>query len=327
MARGNSLPEVPPTQSTPLKRRGVSLFRNWTLLAALVGLTVLVGLLAGSYPALYLSRFQPVHVLKDRWRLGGRGPAVRVRAALVVLQFAISIVLVVVTLVMDGQLRFIQNKRLGFDKENVIIIPVKDDDVQRNFEGLKTRFLSSPGVLAVTALSNYPWRHGFYDFPVKAEGMPDATEINFPTLLVDHDFVRTFGLEITQGRDFSKAFTTDASEGFILNETAVKELGWRSPIGKKLEIRYIASGGPRKGQVIGVVRDFHFRSLHHKIEPLVILASPALYYLDNFAVRISSARIPETLSFLKSVWQEQVPARPFDFFFLKQDFDQLYQEE
>lgn len=298
------------------------------LLFGLLGLTILVGLISGSYPALFLSNFRPIAVLKTNLSssLASRAP-LRLRSVLVTMQFIISITLICVTYLVHRQLDFVQTKRLGFNKEHLVILPIRDDEVRDNFAAIKNRLQTQTSVMGVTAISNYPWRSGFYDFPIKAEGLSDDAKSSMPTLLVDHDFIRTFGMELLDGRDFSQDVTTDAREGFILNEAAVKRLGWETAIGKKFESQHIASGGSVKGRVIGVVKDFHFQSLRYAIEPLVMLISPASYYLDNFAIRIDGRDVRRALADLEQTWREVTPHRPFDYFFLDDDLDQLYRKE
>jgi len=310
------------------KQLELSLWNDWKLSLALLGLTLLVGLVAGSYPALFLAKFRPIQVLqgKNVLRTSQRAP-LRVRSVLVVAQFLVAITLMIVTLVINEQLQFIQSNRLGFDKEHLLIIPVRDDVVQQNFEAVKNTLSAQPGVLSVTALSNFPWQQGFYDFTLRAEGMEPEASWNAPTLLGDYDFIRTFGMEIVEGREFSKAFATDAEGAFILNEAAVKKLGWIDAIGKKLEMADVSAGEPRQGRVIGVVKDFHLRSLHHEVEPLVLLVAPQTYYLDNFVVRLAPQNMTATLALLENKWREVAPDRPFEYFFLEEAFEQLYRRE
>ena len=310
------------------KQLEVRYFENWLVLAGLAALTVFVGILAGAYPAFFLARFRPIHVLQGKITIGAANRAPRrLRSILVVTQFIISIVLIMVVAGIHEQLRFIQSGRLGFDKNHIVVIPIRDEEVQRNYEAIKNSLLSQAGVLSATALSNFPWEQGFYDFPIKAEGMADDTDWNMFTLIVDHDFVQAFGAEIVAGRAFSKAFATDVGRAFILNETAVAKLGWDDAVSKKFEVDKVASGGPMQGNVIGVIEDFHLRSLHHKIEPLVLLVSPEPYYLDNLAVRISGRDVHAELAALEQTWRGFVPHRPFEYFFLNEAFDRLYSKE
>jgi putative ABC transport system permease protein len=318
-----------PTFNTLLgKQIEMSYTNNLGVVFGLLALTLIVGVLAGSYPALFLARFRPVQALhgKALSGIGGRSP-LRLRAVLVVVQFVISIGLIVVTLVVNEQAQFIQNKRLGFDKERLVVVSLRDEAMQQNLAAIKNALLSQSGVSDVTTISNFPWEQGYYDFYIRAEGMKADEKFNMPTLLVDHDFIRAFGMEIVAGREFSKEHTTDAQEAFILNEAAVKKLGWDSAIGKKIEMEAVASGKPRAGRVIGVVKDFHLRSLHYEIEPLVMLVSPELYYFDNLAIRLDAKNIPQTLAGLEQQWRELAPHRPFECFFLDEVFDKLYRKE
>ncbi len=164
-------------------------------------------------------------------------------------------------------------------------------------------------------------------FPIKAEGFSEDSDINFHNMLVDHDFIRTFQMEIIEGRDFAKTFTADTSGSFILNETAAATLGWDLPLDKRISMHAVDSGQNKKGRVIGVVKDFHYRSLHYKIAPLVLLVSPQAYYLDNIAVRVHPQNVSEALAFLEEKWQEILPHRPFVYTFLDEHFEQMYRKE
>ncbi len=301
---------------------------NWTIILGMPALTFVVGILSGSYPAFFLARFRPVQTLKGKALSGaaGRSP-LRLRALLVIVQFVVSIVLIIVTWVVQEQLHFIQNKRLGLDQSHLLVLPIKDEAVQQNFAAIKNNLLALTGISQISALSNFPWEKGYYDFFVHAEGMSAEEKFNLPTLLVDYDFVSAFGMEIVAGRDFSKEYATDAQQAFILNEAAVKKFGWDSALDKKLEMEAVAHGQPRAGKVIGVVKDFHLRSLHHTLEPLALLIAPASYYLDNMTIRLEAQNIPQTLPALERKWREIVPHRPFDYFFLDEAFAALYRQE
>jgi len=310
------------------KRIEIDFVKDWRMLLGLLFMTCFVGILSGSYPAVYLSRFRPVQVLKSKWSLVVKErPSFQPRAVLVVLQFIISIVLIVSTLIINQQLRFIQNTRLGFDKDHLVVIPVRDTEAQRDYERIKNEILSHPNVLQATVISNFPWDKGYHNFVFRAEGFRQDDVRRMPTLIVDHDFIHTFGMEILEGRDFSQDHTTDAQEAFILNSAAVKKLGWDSALQKRIEMRYVSEYGKIDGRVIGVVQDFHLRSLHHEIEPLIILISPASYYHKNLVVRIQSQQIPRTLAYLEDKWRGFVPHRPFEYFFLDEAFDKLYRKE
>ncbi|MGH7496408.1 MAG: ABC transporter permease [bacterium] len=301
---------------------------NWTIVFGMLALTFVVGILAGSYPAFFLARFRPVQVLKGKALTGvaGRTP-LRLRSLLVIVQFVVSVVLMIVTWVVQEQLHYIQNKRLGFDKSHLLVVPIRDEAVQESFASLKNQLSTVAGISHISAISNFPWEKGYYDFFVRAEGMGPEEKLNLPTVLVEYDFIPAFGMEVVAGRDFSKEHMTDAQGAFILNEAAVKRFGWDSAIGKKIEMEGVAAGRPRSGRVVGVVKDFHLRSLHHTIEPLVMLIAPAAYYLDNMAIRLEAHNIAQTLAALERKWRELVPHRPFEYFFMDEAFEGLYRRE
>ncbi len=310
------------------KQVAVDYVQDWRIALVFVALTFVVGLVSGTYPALFLSSFQPAAVLRGMFAgTSGRQFHRRFRAVLVVLQFSVSICLIINASIIREQLGYIRSKDLGFSKEQVVIIPVRDDNVQRNWNTIKHSILAGPGVLSATATSTIPGIERDTDFPIRAEGLPQENEWNMLTMLADHDFLKTFDMEIVAGRDFDRTFTTDTSAAFVLNETAVAKIGWRSAVGKKFEMLHLGHGKSKSGHVIGVVKDFHFKSLHHRIDPLVIQISPRSYYLDNLAVKVAGGNLPQTLAFLEQKWRELVPHRPFEYQFLDSVFEQAYLKE
>ncbi|MFQ5629694.1 MAG: ABC transporter permease, partial [bacterium] len=306
----------------------VAYAENMLVWAGLIGLTLFVGIAAGSYPAFFLAGFRPIQVLQGSITIGTlkRRP-IRLRSVLVVAQFVISIALIIITAGIHKQLLFIQNNRLGFEKEHIIVIPIRDDALQNKYTTFKNGILSNSGIMSATALSNFPWAQGYYGFPMLAEGMAQDADANIATLIVDPDFIDAFGIQIVEGRGFSKELVSDAGSAFIINEAAVKKLGWETAVGKSFEVKKIVSGQDLKGRVVGVMQDFHLRSLHHEIEPLVVLVSPVTYYLDNLAIRISGSDVQAELAALEQTWRSFAPHRPFEYFFLDEAFHQLYQQE
>ncbi|MCG8607534.1 FtsX-like permease family protein, partial [bacterium] len=191
----------------------------------------------------------------------------------------------------------------------------------------KNKLRANSHILNVAATSTIPGIERDISFPIKAEGVSDDLDINFHNMLVDHDFVQTFEMEVLSGRDFDKTFTADTNGSFVLNETAVAALGWESPLHKRIEMHAVDSGRDKKGRVIGVVKDFHFRSLHHKIDPLILTVSPQAYYLDNLAVRVHPSNVSPALQFIEEKWREVVPNRPFEYQFLDSVFEEMYRKE
>jgi putative ABC transport system permease protein len=296
----------------------VSYWKNPFILLIFFIMVLFLGFFSGSYPAFFLSSFRPSSVLYGKMKAGIKGHLFR--KILVVIQFTISVFLITGTLFLHDQLDFIQNKKLGFDKENVVFIPMHDETVKKNFQPFKTKLLGNPNVLHVsasTSLPSVPPGMGAY-FPQGFSG-EDAFMVRH--ILCDCDFIPAFGLEVKQGRNFNKAITTDLKQALIINETAANRLGWEAPIGQILVNR---SG---KHQVIGVVEDFHFRSKHQKIEPLVLSLIPDNHYVYYTSIRISGENLKHTLDTIKHIWKSFSPTRPFEYFFLNDRFDQLYKSE
>jgi len=301
------------------KELRIDYFGNSVVFIGLIGILLFVGIVSGSYPAFFLSTFRPSEVLKGKLRAGSRSSLFR--KVLVVVQFTISIVLIAGTIIIYNQLDFIRNKKLGFVKEQVLVMPASRSGIGQNYEAFKRELLQNPSVESVCGSTSLPSL-----LPTRSvfipEGIEEGEKLTLRNVLVDHDFIKTFGLEIMDGRDFSRSFATDTKEAFVINEAAVKEFGWDSAVGKRL----IDLEGP-KGHVIGVVKDFHFRSKHQKIEPLVLSLLPSPRYVYFVSVKIKYSNISGALAFLKSKWNAFSPGWPFEYFFLDDNFDKMYKSE
>jgi putative ABC transport system permease protein len=297
------------------KRLVFDYFKNLILLPGLIITALFAGLAAGSLPAFYISALQPVRALKGMLKASSR--VSWLRRSLVLSQFVISIIFIFCTITISNQLSYMRNKKLGFDKEHVVNIPIYDKNALQRYETIKNEFLENPRILGVSASSYFPGKVSWYQ-SYWYEGMSDKENPMIRWISVDHDFLPTFGIELVSGRNFSRDFPSDVKGAYILNESAVKEISWVSPLGKQFRII-------EKGTVVGVVKNFHFKSLHQRIEPFALYLCPE--YFEYFSVRISPEGIPQTLDFLKNKWQELVPNQLFQFSFLDEDFDSLYKAE
>ena len=290
---------------------GLSFFVGFIVVA------LLTGLVSGSYPALYLSVFRPGEVLKGKLKAGAKSSMFR--KFLVVFQFVVSIALIASTFVVHKQLDYMRNKDLGFQKEQIVIIPIHGGGLNLNYESVKNELMRHPNILSACATLRIPGT-GFGSRPIRPEGAAENESIHVSDHWVDHDFIDTYGLKIVDGRDFSRDYETDAAEAFLLNEAAVQKLGWDSAVGKRL-----VWNNAKHGAVIGVVEDFHYRSLHNAINPLVIHIQPRGYLY--ISVRIKTEDVQQTLDFIRGQWQRFNSTYPFDYFFLDDHFDQLYKGE
>ena len=290
-----------------------------------ISVAIIISFLAGAYPALILTKFQPVKVLKGAFKNTASGQILR--KSLIVFQFAISVFLIVSTFIVQQQLYFIQHVKLGYDRDHVIVLPL-DDKMMNNLAVIKQQFRQNPDVLSVSACSNTPVQGGG-GFSMRSALMPDDKQMAVFADRVDEDYVTTVGLQIIAGKNFTSQDMKDASNDdyqkniyhFILNESAAKQLGWtaQEAIGKKMFL-----GNERPGIVAGVVKDFHFESLHTPIKPFVLFPET---WKRQLLVKVSGAHLQQTISHLESSWKTLVPYRPFEFHFLDEDYNKLYSSE
>lgn len=253
-------------------------FDNPFFLAGLTGIILFVGLVTGLVPALFLSALQPIDALKGRNKSGSVLTFLRRR--LVVFQFTVSVLAIISTLVMVKQLHYVKTTDLGLNKENIINIAINNsEEAMLKYETIKYDFLQHPNVQAVSASCFFPgqprWNMNYI-----YEGLDERKNNMTGCIPVDYDFIDTFKLNIMEGRGFSKEYPTDETNAFIVNEAARKEFGWDTPIGKELNI-----ANWKKGNIIGVVKDFHFNSLHQKIGPAVLYIEPP--HFEYFSVRVN----------------------------------------
>ncbi len=296
---------------------------DWMVLGTLALGTILIGLAAGSYPAAYLSGFLPAVVMKGNPVTGKKG--LGMRQVLVVVQFSMSIFLLVSTAVIHDQLEFIQTKRLGFDKEHVMVVPITGSHQIPNTPVLKQRLSGMPGVVGVATTTGVPGMRVLPIMEVRPDGMPPEDHLMMATLHVDENFLDVMDIDVVAGRNFSPDWGTDTTGGVLLNETAVRNLGWGAPddaLGRQFE--RLSFEGVVPGRVIGVIRDFHLRTIHEEIEPAAIMTST---YHIFVLIRIAPDNIPETIGRIEEVWRDVDPRFPLDYTFLDEDFDALYRTD
>ncbi len=291
------------------------------LITLIIGIVFSVGLLAGSYPAFYLSSFQPASVLKGAHK--SINSKFNLRSALVVFQFFISICLIVGVGIIGDQMDYMKTKDLGFKKDNMIVLPVSDQ-MFSNYKSIKERLDQQPGIEDVMLSSRVPSGRLLDSQGGSAEVDGEMKNITFRIADVHTGFAYLEALKIKflAGRNFDSNLASDSSEAFILNKAAIERLGWSSAemaIGKKFNY------GRRKGQVIGVVDDFHFESLHQKIAPMVFLITGGRS--RNIVVKVKEGYEEATMAYLKEQWTFLRPGFPFDFFTISERFDQQYESD
>jgi putative ABC transport system permease protein len=288
----------------------------------LIGITLLTGLLAGLYPAFYITAFEPAKVLKGS-ALSGTGKSV-FRRSMAVLQFVISITLIIGTLIIYKQMEYIQNKSLGFDKENVVLITTESQTVRQNIDFFRNTLIDDARIISVSGSSNVPGSSIFSDTVFKRGDSDELYSLIYMT--TDYDFVDTYKFRVAQGRQFSREFGTDIQGALLINEAAAREIGYtpEEAVGKKLN-RATSPEEFIEGTIVGVVENFHFKSLHRIIEPFVLILDPDR--LRIISVRIPPGDVRETLNFIRQIWVETFPEEEFEYRFLDDRINLLYESE
>jgi putative ABC transport system permease protein len=294
---------------------------NWQTIPVVLATIVIIGLLAGSYPALVLSSFRPVSILKGINKSNARG--VNLRKTLVVFQFSLSIALIAGTMIVYSQMALLLDQDMGFDKEQMVVLDFNyDGDVTNVSASIKNEMEAIPGVSSVAFSRSVPGSHfpNAYTTLEMAEG--EMVGQAQPIFQVGLDFIDHYNLELAAGRAYSRDFPSDSTAALVINEAAARQYGYANPediIGKKFD------QWGRAGEVIGVVKDFNYISLHASIEPLTL---PFEAYASRYvSVKLTGEDIPATLAGLEGVWNQLVPQRPFIYSFLDEDFNQQYQSD
>lgn len=299
------------------KNMDLGLLKTWWLPLGFILTAVLVGGLSGAYPSFYLSRFSPTRVLRENQNIGSE--RVSLRKCLILFQFAVSVTLIVLTLGVREQLHYLQTKKLGFHKNNIVVLPLNDSYIKKQYQTIKNEMLRSNQIQSVSASSGLPGRithHWVVDTEEWDSGIKNPSVW---VMMTDHDFISTMGMEIIKGRNFSEEFKSDRNEAILINESAQSLFGWKKPLGKKIKTEN------KEGRVVGTVKDFHFQSFRQAIEPLIIYIQPQ--HFSFLLIRLRGEDVQTGLQSVKQIWEKTAPDRPFEYFFLNQDFGRLFRAE
>jgi len=283
---------------------------------SIVGLAFATGLLSGSYPALFLSSFNPVIVLKGLPKFSMS--ATWFRKGLVVFQFVLSIVLIIGTIVVSKQINYIQTKNLGYDRENLIYVPL-EGELTKQYEVLKQQALNMPGIKSVTRISQTPTQIQNGTYGVDWDGKDKNSKPMFTNAAIGYEFIKTMNIQLLQGRDFSKDYATD-SAGYILNEAALKKVGYKNPIGQRLTF------WGKKGTIVGIVKDFHFNSLKVPVNALVMRLGETDDY-GAMLIKTQPGQTKQAVATLEKLCKQFNPKFPFTYQFSDEEYAKLYTSE
>lgn len=289
-------------------------------LALVIAGTLVLGVLTGIYPSFYMTSFNMARVLKG----GGKGEGRSLfRSGLVVVQFGLALAMIVSTLIVVQQLSYMKNADIGFDKDQIMLVDM-NRDANEKFDVLKEELQRSSLIKGVTA-SGQRLGNNFHQWGFKVKADTGMMEITPSNVNVEYDFLKVYGIELKEGRDFSKNFATDNGKAFIINEAFAKELGLNDKtIGTQVGHGYYHNDS--LGSIIGIVKDFNFNSLHHKINTLALVVHSDWGY-DEMSIKFEAGKAEETIALVKNLWDQYVPNYPFDYSFLNEHFEQLYRSD
>jgi putative ABC transport system permease protein len=300
------------------KQITISYLHDPVLIGVFFGVLIVVGLLAGLYPALFLSSYKPIHTLKGTLKEKSSGG--RLRKGLVIFQFTISIVMIVATGIAYHQLQYIQNKDLGYAKDQIMVIPL-NNEVRNEYMALKNELLQNAHILNTTTSSLVPTMgssHDIYSF----EGVKN--EQSLATYYIDKNFIDTYGIKLLAGKDISRDLTVNKkSADFLISQKAVKEAGWNSPgdaLGRT--VKY----GEYQGQISGVVNNLFIYSLHEQLYAMIFFITPIKYH-EYLSIKVDSRNVQQSIAYIQKTWKKLVPDYPLDYTFLDQSFERMHQAD
>jgi len=291
-------------------------FVDWHFILGMLAIALITGAVSGSYPAIFLSRFQPVAVFRGTLGSGAKGR--KFRRALVLIQFSLSVALIICTGVVTMQLHFLQNKKLGYDKHNLVYTPLRGDTTD-SFSSLKTELEKDPRILSVSGTRHRPTSIGSNSSGANWDGKNPENDILISFNAVNFDFVETMKIEITEGRSFSRKFGHDENHAFLINETLANLMNQGSPVNKPFSFLGI------DGIVVGVMKDFHYSSARNAIEPLALYLAPDQIF--HAVVRLDPENTKDSLAYFEETWNQINPGFPFDYQFVDEEFAQMYRAE
>lgn len=301
-----------------------SVFNEKWIFMVILGITLFTGLVSGLYPALYLSGFQPVKVLKGTVTEGRKGTGFR--RVLVVFQFFISIAMIIGTMVVSSQLTYLRDKDMGFDDENVMVLPVEDEEFLQKIPMFREELMQNPKITNLSSCTGVPGNLRSV-IVMRVEKEEQMTEYALPNAFVDYEYLNTLGIELVEGRFFDREMGTDLEAAVVINETAARKLGWGDQaLGKKIDFGVQPDGSAtRNTKVIGVMKDYNFKSLHNPVEPLVLFLTDRGRYYN--LIKIKAGKTAQTIEYIREKWQALGASSPLDFTFLKNDIQGSYTAE